>query len=243
VRRLERELGVELLDRTGRRVELTEAGELALTRTTRLLRGRLVVGGMLPAGGIDLPALLLQFGRIHPGVEVQVREGTATEMVERLRRDEIDAAIAMLERDEIPDFLAGERLGEERLVLAAAPGDPLAKRARVRFAELEDRSFVAFRPGAAVRGAVDRALADAGVAPRIAFETNDLSMMRAVVARGLGVCIVPETVAEWSGPGLVWRPLTPSLRHSVALVWRRARHQPPATAAFIEFVREVARGS
>src|SRR6266516_7085979 len=82
VRRLESELGVELLVRTTRRVQLSEAGEIALTRATRvlsevdalvseldelsgLLRGRLVVGGMLPAGGIDLPALLLRFSRSH----------------------------------------------------------------------------------------------------------------------------------------------------------------------------------
>jgi LysR family transcriptional regulator, transcription activator of glutamate synthase operon len=259
VRRLERELGVELLLRTTRRVELTEAGEIALTRATRvlsevdalrseldelsgLLRGRLLVGGMLPAGGIDLPALLLRFSRLHPGVDVQLREGTATEMVERLRGDEIDAAIAMLEPSEIPDFLVGERLGEERLVLAMAPGDELVARRRVPFADLHDRSLVAFRPGSAVRSAVDRALADAGVAPAMAFETNDLSMMRAVVSRGLGVAVVPETVAEWGGPGLVWRPLTPSLRRSVAFVWRRSRRQPPAAAAFIAFVRELAVG-
>jgi len=259
VRRLERELGVELLLRTTRRVELTEAGSIALTRATRalsevdalvseldelsgLLRGRLVVGGMLPSGGMDMPALLLRFNRLHPGVEVQLREGTAAEMVDRLRGDEIDAAIAMLEPDELPEFLVGERLGEERLVLAMAPGDELGARKRVRFVDLRGRSFVAFRPGSAVRGAVDRALAEAHVTMRMAFETNDLSMMRAVITRGLGVAVVPETVAEWAGPGLVWRPLSPSVRRSVAFVWRRARHQPPAATAFIDFVREVAAG-
>ena len=260
VRRLERELGTDLLVRGTRRVELTEAGELALPRATRvdsevealrselddvrgLLRGRLVVGGMLPAGGVDLPALLLRFGKEHPGVEVQLREGTAAEMVERLRGDEIDAAIAMLDAAEIPDFLASERLGEERLVLAMAPGDDLASRRRIRLADLQERPFVAFRPGAAVRAAVDWAFADAGIRPRIAFETNDLSMLRAVLTRGLGIAVVPKTVAEWGGPGLVWRPLSPPLRRSVAFMWRRARHQPPPAAAFIDFVRDPAAGS
>jgi LysR family transcriptional regulator, transcription activator of glutamate synthase operon len=259
VRRLERELRVDLLIRTSRRVELTEAGEIALTRATRilsevdalgseldelsgLLRGRLVVGGMLPAGGVDLPALLMRFGRLHPGVEVQLREGTAAEMVGRLRGDEVDAAIAMLESEEIPDFAGSERLGEERLVVAMDPEHALSSHRRIRLADLKDQPFVAFRPGSAVRATVDRAFADAGVVPRIAFETNDLSMMRAVLTRGLGVAVVPETVADWGGPGLAWRPLSPQLRRSVAFMWRRERRQPPAAAAFIEFVREVAAG-
>ena len=260
VRRLERELGADLLVRGTRRVELTQAGELALTRATRilsevealrseldelsgLLRGRLVVGGMLPAGGVDLPALLVRFGRLHPGVEVQLREGTAAEMVERLRGDEIDAAIAMLEVEEIPEFAASERLGEERLVLAMAPGDELAARRRVRLADLHERPFVAFRPGSAVRATVDRAFAEASMAPRVAFETNDLSMMRAVLTRGLGVAVVPETVANWGGPGLVSTPLSPPLRRSVSFLWRRERRQPPAAAAFIDFVRDFRAGN
>jgi DNA-binding transcriptional LysR family regulator len=256
VRRLERELGVELLRRTTRSVELTDAGEIALTRATRalseadalrsdldelrgLLRGSLVVGGVLPAGGIDLPALLLEFRELHPDVDVQLVEGTASELVERLHRDELDAAIAMVDPGEAPRDLAAERLGEERLVLAMAPTDELRDRKRIRFADLHGRPFVSFRVGAAVRGVVDKALAEAGVEPRIAFETNDLSMMRAVVARGLGVAVVPETVAAWGGPGLVWRPLTPPLRRPVSFLWRRDRHQPPAAAAFIEHVRAL----
>jgi DNA-binding transcriptional LysR family regulator len=255
VRRLERELGVELLRRTSRRAELTQAGEIVLTRATRvlsevealrsevdelsgLLRGRVVVGGVLPAGGVDLPALLLSFKGLHPDVEVQLREGTASEMVDRLRRDEIDAAIAMVEPDEVPQTLVAQRLGEEPLGLAMSPDDALGGRKRVRFEDLHGRPFVSFRVGSAVRGVVDHALADAGVVPLMAFETNDLSMMRAVVARGLGVAVLPETVAAWGGPGLVWRPLTPPLRRPVSFIWRRDRHQSPAAAAFIDFVRE-----
>lgn len=258
VKKLEAELGIELLVRTTRSVDLTDAGQTALTRATRILsevegltsevdelrgvlRGTLVVGGMLPAGGIDLPAMLLRFKELHPDVDVELQEGTATEMVELLRGDEIDAAIAMLEPEEIPDLLSSRRLGDEQLVLTMEPGDALAGRKRIRLAELRDRPFVSFRPGSAVRRVVDAALADAGVAAKPAFETNDLSMMRAVVARGLGVAVVPETVAEWGGPDLVWRPLSPALRRSVAFVWRRARHQPPPAAAFIEFVNDQTR--
>jgi DNA-binding transcriptional LysR family regulator len=256
VRRLEAELGVELFARTTRRVEMTEAGEITLARASRVLaevealgseldelsglvRGHLTVGGMLPAGGIDLPELLLRFNKLHPNVELGLREGTAPVVAQQVQRDEIDVAIAMFEPDDVPAGLAYRRLGEEALVVGMAPDDKLSSRRRVRLSDLEGRSFVAFRENAAVRATVDEALRSASVAVRIAFETNDLAMMRAVVARGLGIAIVPETVAATTGPDLAWRPLTPGLRRTVALLWREARRQPPAAAAFIAFVERV----
>jgi DNA-binding transcriptional LysR family regulator len=257
VRRLEAELGVELLARTTRRVEMTEAGEITLARASRVLaevealgseldelsglvRGHLTVGGVLPAGGYDLPDLLLRFNKLHPNVELALREGTASSMAERLLRDELDVAIAMFEPGEVPAGLASRRLGHEALVVGMAPDDELSERKRIRLSDLEGRSFVTFRENAAVRATVDEALASANVSVRLAFETNDLAMMRAVIARGLGVAIVPETVAATSGPDLAWRPLTPNLRRTVMLVWREARRQPPAAAAFIAFIEHVA---
>ena len=259
VRRLENELGVELLARTTRKVHVTEAGEITLARASRVLsevdalgseldelsglvRGHLTVGGVLPAGGFDLPDLLLEFNKLHPNVELALREGTASSMAAALQRDELDVAIAMFEPEEVPAGLAHRRLGTEALVLGMAQDDSLSKRRQVRLADLEGRSFVAFREDAAVRATVDEALASASVSVRLAFETNDLAMMRAVIARGLGVAIVPETVAASSGPDLVWRPLSPRLRRTVMLLWREARRQPPAAAAFIAFMeRAVAR--
>lgn len=257
VRRLEAELGVELFTRTTRRVELTEAGQITLSRASRalsevdaleseldelsgLVRGHLTVGGVLPAGGFDLPDLLLRFNKLHPNVELLLQEGTASSMAERLHRDELDVAIAMFEPDEVPAELAHRRLGEEALVVGMAPDDPLSSRQRVRLADLEGRPFVTFRENAAVRTTVDEALGAAGVSVRLAFETNDLAMMRAVIARGLGVAIMPETVAASSGPDLAWRPLSPRLRRTVVLLWRKARRQPPAAAAFIAFIERVA---
>jgi len=259
VRRLEAELGVELLARSTRRVEVTEAGEITLARASRVLaevealeseldelsglvRGHLTVGGVLPAGGHNLPDLLLRFNQLHPNVELALREGTATDMAERLQRDELDVAIAMFEPGDVPSSLAHRRLGVEELVVGMAPDDPLSRRKSVRLADLATRSFVAFREGAAVRASVDEALAGASVEVRIAFETNDLAMMRAVVARGLGVAVVPETVAASSGPEeLAWRPLSPGMRRTVMLLWRDGRRQPPASAAFIAFVERAVR--
>ena len=64
-----------------------------------------------------------------------------------------------------------------------------------------------------------------------------------VFAPGSPRQVVPETVANWGGPGLVSTPLSPPLRRSVSFLWRRERRQPPAAAAFIDFVRDFRAGN
>src|SRR5947208_9779047 len=107
VRRLETELGAELFERTSRTVVPTEAGEALAGGARRILaevdgirgeidelrglvRGRVSVGALLPAGPLDVPALLARFAKAFPGIEVGLREGTAGDMLRYLAADEVD---------------------------------------------------------------------------------------------------------------------------------------------------------
>jgi LysR family transcriptional activator of glutamate synthase operon len=109
IRRLERELGTALFERTSRRVRTTEAGEAVAARARRVLaevdgardevdelrgvlRGRIWIGALLPAGELDVPGLLARFSQEHPGVEVGLREGIAADMLRFLAAGELDAA-------------------------------------------------------------------------------------------------------------------------------------------------------
>ena len=109
VRRFERELGTLLFERTSRRVTPTEAGLVIAARARRVLaevdgarqevdelrgvlRGRIWIGPLLPAGDIDVPGLLARFSRAHPDVEVGLREGVAADMLRFLAADELDVA-------------------------------------------------------------------------------------------------------------------------------------------------------
>ena len=113
VRRLEAELGIELFERTSRSVATTEAGEAVAARARRVLaevdgvrdevdelqglvRGRISIGALLPAGELDVPRLLAGFAAAHPGIEVGLREGTAADMARYLEEDEVDAAFSLL---------------------------------------------------------------------------------------------------------------------------------------------------
>ena len=244
VGKLEAELGFELLRRTSRGVELTEAGEAVFERAREivagadairsdlaalrgLLEGTVTLGTMLPPGPIDLPGLLAAFHGTHPGITVRVREGSAPDILAGVRRDELDVAFTGVEPDALDDGLAGERMLGEELVLITPPGhQPLT------LDELEGVPFVGYRRGSALRDAIDRALRAAE--PQIVVETDELVSVRELVARGLGVSIVPRSTVDGDGPPV--QTIEVGLERPLTVVWRE-RRQAPAAAAFLSFVR------
>src|SRR5918998_1744594 len=132
IRRLEQELGTPLFERTSRRVSPTEAGQVVAARARRVLgeidaahqeidelrgvlRGRLWIGALVPAGDVDVPGLLVGFSQAYPGIEVGLREGIAADMLRLLAADELDAAFCLLAGD-IPDELAVEPLSHDEVV-------------------------------------------------------------------------------------------------------------------------------
>jgi LysR family transcriptional regulator, transcription activator of glutamate synthase operon len=249
VGRLEAELGFELLRRTSRGVELTEAGTAVFERAREivagadairsdlaalrgLLEGTVALGTMLPPGPIDLPGLLASFHAAHPGIAVHVREGSAPDILAALRRDELDVAFTGVEPGALDDGLAGERmLGEELLLIAPPGGDTLT------LAGLDGAPFVGYRRGSALRETVDDALRAAGAAPQIVFESDELVSVRELVARGLGASIVPRSTVDADGPRVIAIPI--GLERPLTLAWRE-RRQPPAAAAFLGYVRAAA---
>ncbi len=252
VRRLEDELGIELLHRTTRSVEPTQAGTLVAARARTILdqsdmlrgevdelrglvRGRVTVGALLFGGRLDIPALLASFTSDFPQVEVGLREGTAQRMVDGLRDGSIDLAFAL--EAEPPSWLDRLELSTEELAVVMAPGHRLSGRQPLLIAELAGEPLIAFEHGSSVRQLVDQALLAAGAEPRIALEGNDLALVRSLVAQGIGLAILPRSFAELPGPPVALRPLRPELRMTVALWWRRDRHLSPAARAFVEFAR------
>jgi LysR family transcriptional regulator, transcription activator of glutamate synthase operon len=255
IRRLEEELGARLFDRSSRRVAPTEAGEALAARAREILaevdgvreeidelrglvRGRVAVGALLPAGGLDVPRLLARFSDAFPGVEVTLREGTAGDMLRHLSEDEVDAAFTL--QAEPPPELEVERLDEEELV-AAFPRGSGPDRAFVDAAELGRHVLVTPRSGSAIKQAVDEFFAAAGEPFRVSLESGDPFLLRCLVSTGFGAGVLTRSLVEREGPPVEARPLRPAVRLPVQLVWRRDRHQSPAARAFIDFARESRR--
>lgn len=253
IRRLERELGAELLDRSGRTVRLTEAGEavlpyaraalaavagarLAVEELTGLLRGRVAVG-TVTAHGVDLPGLLAAFHRDHPGVEITLTTANTDRLLDDLREGRLDAAIVSIGED-TPPGVEIHVVEEQPIVAAVAPGHELADREVVPLAALRGHALICLPPGTGVRARLDEACAACGFAPRIAFEAADPGTLARLAAHGLGVAVLPRVIAEaHAGRLRVVRIDPPALRGRLAFAWRASGPVSPAARALIARAR------
>jgi LysR family transcriptional regulator, transcription activator of glutamate synthase operon len=257
IRRLEEEVGLGLVDRTTRRVTMTEAGASLVARARRILAevdaarvelealsgiqtGHVTVGVMHTMGPIDVSLALAIFHERHRGVELTVREQSSEELAEMLRVDELDLAfLSVTERIE-SHGLGLYQLVSEELVVLLPREHALALRGRVRMAELANEQFISFRQGARLRELLETAARQAGFEPRVAIESNESRRVRRLVARGLGVAILPRSDAE--GPGAdvaVAALIEPELSRDVTLAWREGRRHAPAAAEFLELARDT----
>ncbi|SHG38469.1 DNA-binding transcriptional regulator, LysR family [Kaistia soli DSM 19436] len=213
IRALEAQLGTVLFRRSTRRVDLTTAGAVFLTHAKRVLatarearqaladveglvRGSLSIGLVQsPAPFIDLPDLLARFHAAHPSIEIHLCQAGSEHMTAKLRDGRVDLAFVPFFGEPL-EGMAARIVACEAMVLVAAEGHPLARRRNLRISDLAGATFVDFQADWSTRRLVDAAFAEAGVARRIAFEVNDLATLLELVARGLGIALMPQAIAE-----------------------------------------------
>lgn len=250
IQKLEDELGVPLVDRTSRRVTLTPTGADVVERARRileevdatraavdgvatLLRGRLTLGMTLTPGPFDVAAALAAFHAQHPEVELVLKEDLSLALADRLRRDELDLAIISAIPERARAGLELRPLSSEPLLVVLPRDHRLAHRTWLRLTDLAGERLVSFPPGATIRETFTAAARAAGFTPTIALESNETTRILALVARGLGITILPTSDTQRPGPDVIALPLRGTrLTHDVFLAHRRERQLPPAAVAF-----------
>ena len=257
IRRLEQEVGLALVERTTRRVTVTEAGQTLVARARRILSevdsataemqalagvrtGHVMVGTMHTMGPVDVSAALAVFHQRHPAVELTVREQSSEELAEMLRDDGLDLAfLSVTERME-SHGLGLHQLVSEELVVVLPRDHRLAARGTLRMAELAGEHFISYREGARLRELLTFAARHAGFEPQIKLESNESERIKRLVARDMGVAILPRSDAERPGTDLAMAALTePALRRDITLAWREGRRLAPAAAEFLALSKEL----
>ncbi|WP_245578857.1 LysR family transcriptional regulator [Inquilinus limosus] len=263
IKALEQELGVPLLRRLPRGVQPTESGLVLLAearailaqldraletvrRTGRGEQGRIAVGFTSSAAFHPfVSAAIRGFREAAPQVEMAMEESSTGELVEALRLGRLDAAFI---RSPVGDAagLAVEPLLDEPMVAAVPIGHPLAiGKAPIPLSALAEEAFVLYRrpSGPGLYDSIIAACRAAGFSPRIAQEAPRLVSTLSLVEAGLGVSIVPASMARLDTGGVAYLPLAgrPPLAAPLHLA-RRDAEPLGATRRFMEHVRRMAEG-
>jgi DNA-binding transcriptional LysR family regulator len=255
IQRLEREVGVRLVERTQRRVALTEAGIVFLehARTTlaeaaeavRLAQlagrgeiGHLGIGAVTSALYGIFPEVVRVFRERHRNVHLTLHELAGNEQTRALRAGRIQVSFLRPPVDETD--IEVRTITRESWVAALPTAHVLSRRPRVSLKMLKDEPFVSF-PRELAPVLYDRLIAmcqRAGFSPHIVQEAQ-MQTIISLVAAGIGVALVPESLQNLSRKGLVYKPLagvTPKLELAVA--WRR-EDKSPLLASFLSVVRKM----
>lgn len=259
VRRLERELGVPLFERTSHTVTLTDAGRALLLPARETLaaaeaahdavaqvRGGLtgtVRIGIMQAESLDrldIVALLSEFRATHPAVELRVRQLHTAAMAEQVRDGELDCALVALASARAAD-LQLYPLTSEPLLLTVSRRHRLAGRDAVDLADVVDESFIDGPPDWGARIVVDQAFAAAGLQRRVALEINDILMQAQLAAAGLG-CAFLGSSAVTGDAELAGRLRMLPIRHhqpvfAISLAVSSVRPFGAAASALVELAR------
>lgn len=232
VQKLERELGVALFDRSGRRVALTSDGERMLPAIREALRAldgvrataaevRGLLLGSLRAGtvsGLTWPRLFDALGELHaahPGLEIRLHEDTSEALVSALRHGELDIAVVAWAQHP-PAGLETCTLFDDPLVAVVAPDHPWAARRSIRPSELEGVDVITLPSGTGDRAALEQLRP--GLEPR--WEVSTPWFVERLAARGLGVGIVSDaTRRRWHEVRAI--PMqAPGVRSRLGIAWR-----------------------
>ena len=258
IRNLEAELQLRLLDRTTRRLELTEAGAELLQSLEQLLgdidrmtsdlrdvsairRGRVRIGATPLLASTFIPAAIMAFHQQHPGITVRVMDDPAAQLLQALRDGDIDLMVATLDAEH-PE-LASTVLLSDTMVLVCHLDHPLAKKAEVTWDDVSAEPLVALRKGSGLRAITDQRLAALAANGAPAQEVNHVSTAIAMVAARLGVAVLPAYSVRFSeGKAVCAVQLgAPVVQRHVSLATLKQRTPSAATRAMQEHLQDFAR--
>lgn len=257
VKSLEKELGVALIERGQSAVVLTEAGTKLLGRAREILglaeamqqeaaaarglcQGLVRIGSFGPTSSLKLlPAIMASFREQHPGIDVEIEEGSDNEVRQWITDRRVDVGFVVIPTD---DFDTVPLVEDE--VLAILPHvHPLADRASVSVADLHAQPFIMFET--CCFGQVQMAFARSRLAPRVRYRMSQVMTVLGMVQSGEGIAAMPELAlprgCKTIYPDVVAVPFRPSIKRRVGLGLRSLEHASPAVHAFIDTAKRVAK--
>jgi DNA-binding transcriptional LysR family regulator len=258
IRDLENELGVPLLHRTKRQVNLTDSGRAFLDQARAILRnsehaiqiaqranrgelGKLGIGFVPSADCISFPEILRVFKKRYPEIHIDLRQLTATEQIDALHHGDID--VGFMRPLTTDRSLRSETIFREPFVVVLPKRHPLTQSRQLRARDLvsEPLLLCSRRDAPLQHDALISMFRAANLVPNIFFESQHIQTILGMVGAGIGISILPASVQNLRAPGLDYVALknpSPVLEMSVMY---RLRHGSEILSSFLGVVRELSR--
>lgn len=253
VKNLEEELNVELIDRSAKKIELTEAGEIVLAEGERIIesidnlsthlyalmnlkKGKIKIGIPPIIGSVFFPKIIKGFNTLYPDVKVKLFEDDSKKVKQEVRDGILDLGIVMLPVDErefdVVPFIHGE------MMLFVHRSHPLAQREKVEMKELKDEPFILFKQEFAIHDIIISECLRAGFHPEIAYESSHWDFIIGMVGENLGISIFPKPISKQIDQNLIKAiPIVnPSLPWNLGFISKKKRYASPAVREFIKYI-------
>jgi DNA-binding transcriptional LysR family regulator len=257
IRSLEEDLGVRLFDRLGKRILLTEAGELLSQYAQKMLdieaetladvkkrnhpQGSLTIRAPQSIGNTYLPRVLGEFRKRFPGVGFDFHTCAFHTLEHELQTGVTDLAFLLAESIQSASLVA-EPLRFEPLLMVSNPGNPLTQKASVSIKDLADQAIFLAKSDCGYRMEFERMLTEAKIEPRTLLEFNSVEMLKSCLAMSDGVTMIPEvTIRAEIDRGelsvLQWEE--EHMETAVLMIRHKERWLSPSLQAFMDISRTL----
>lgn len=254
IKGMEDELGIALFDRIGKRIELTDAGQIIaqqaqsivtsfqnltaeLDDLRNLKKGHIRIGLPPMVGSSFFPRVIGQFHLQYPDITIQLFEDGAKKVEQDVASGMLDVGVVVLPT--VQEGLNSFPFVEEKLNLVVHPSHSLAKQSEVALSELAGDDFVLFREDFTLHDRIIGECAKVGFQPHVIYESSQWDLISEMVAVGLGITLLPETICrEVDDDRVCIIPLVnPIIPWKLGIVWREERYLSFAAREWIRFAQ------
>jgi DNA-binding transcriptional LysR family regulator len=255
VRELEGEIGLKLIDRTTRDVQLTDVGGNLVSSVSRLLtdlddalreireigeqrRGRVVVAASPTVACRLMPRVVASCGREFPYIALGLRDDVQSDVLRKVKSGEVDFGVIIGPFS--ADDLLSDPLMTDSFCLVSRNDHPLAAREEVAWTDLDGERLVLLDYASGSRPIIDAAMQEYAVNATVVQELGHSATVFGLVEAGVGVSVLPWLALPLpAGASMVARPLVPRAERTVELVRRRDRSLSPAAEAVWGLIRQL----